>query len=92
VEALKATEQNAKPQIVAVLSKGDSFGEAMLTGNRQHETSVRARTAVRLTQIGSDLFSQRAGPAISGGACHWPNRCWPTSRWHLCSILFLQNS
>jgi CRP-like cAMP-binding protein len=61
VEALKATEQNAKPQIVAVLSKGDSFGEAMLTGNRQHETSVRARTAVRLTQIGSDLFSQLAG-------------------------------
>src|SRR6202142_188368 len=61
VEALKATEQNAEPQIVAVLSKGDSFGEAMLMGNRQHETSVRARTAVRLTQIGSELFSQLAG-------------------------------
>jgi len=60
VEALKATEQNAEPQIVAVLSKGDSFGEAMLVGNRQHETSVRARTAVRLTQIGSELFSQLA--------------------------------
>jgi NADH:ubiquinone reductase (H+-translocating) len=61
VEALKATEQNAEPQIVAVLSKGDSFGEAMLMGNRQHETSVRARTAVHLTQIGSELFSQLAG-------------------------------
>ncbi len=61
VEALKATEQNAEPQIVAILSKGDFFGEAMLIGNRQHETSVRARTAVRLTQLGSELFSQLAG-------------------------------
>jgi NADH dehydrogenase len=60
VEALKVTELNAEPQVVAVLSKGDSFGEAMLIGNRQHETSVRARTAVRLTQIGSVLFSQLA--------------------------------
>jgi NADH dehydrogenase len=61
VEALKATEENAEPQVVAVLSKGDFFGEATLMGNRPHETSVRARTVVRLTQIGSGLFSQLAG-------------------------------
>lgn len=65
VEALKAMGQNAEPQIVAVLSKGDSFGEAMLMGNRQHETSVRARTAVRLTQIGGELFSQLAGASTA---------------------------
>jgi NADH:quinone reductase (non-electrogenic) len=65
VEALKTTEQNAEAQIVAVLSKGDSFGEAMLLGNRQHEASVRARTAVRLTQIGSELFSQLAGASTA---------------------------
>lgn len=61
VEALKAEEQNAEPQIVAVLGKGDFFGEATLLGDHRHETSIRARTAVRLTQIGSELFSQLAG-------------------------------
>jgi NADH dehydrogenase len=61
VEALKITEQNPEPQVVAVLSKGDFFGEATLVGDHPHETSVRARTAVRLTQIGSGLFSQLAG-------------------------------
>jgi NADH dehydrogenase len=61
VEILKATEQNAEPKIVAVLGKGDFFGEAALLGNRPHETSIRARTAVRLRQAGSALFSQIAG-------------------------------
>jgi NADH dehydrogenase len=61
VEALKTTEQNAEPKVVAVLTKGDFFGEATLMGNHPHETSVRARTVVRLTQIGSGLFSQLAG-------------------------------
>ncbi len=61
VEALKTTEQNPEPQVVAVLSKGDFFGEATLMGDHPHETSVRARTVVRLTQIGSGLFSQLAG-------------------------------
>jgi len=43
------------------LSKGDFFGEGALLGNRPHETSIRARSAVRLRQIGSALFSQLAG-------------------------------
>src|SRR6266571_3900199 len=46
---------------VAVLGKGDFFGEGALLGNRPHETSIRARSAVRLRQIGSALFSELAG-------------------------------
>src|SRR5258708_13056886 len=61
VEILKATEPNAEPKVVAVLGKGDFFGEAALLGNRPHETSIRARTAVRLRQVGSALFSELAG-------------------------------
>jgi NADH:quinone reductase (non-electrogenic) len=61
VEALKATPQDPEPKVIAVLSKGDFFGEATLMGDHPHETSVRARTVVRLTQIGSELFSQLAG-------------------------------
>jgi NADH dehydrogenase len=61
VEILKAAEPNAEPKIVAVLGKGDFFGEAALLGNRPHETSIRARTVVRLRQAGSALFSQIAG-------------------------------
>ena len=61
VEALKVTPPDPEPKIVAVLSKGDFFGEATLLGDHPHETSVRARTVVRLTQIGSGLFTQLAG-------------------------------
>ncbi|MGB9431893.1 MAG: CBS domain-containing protein, partial [Candidatus Acidiferrum sp.] len=49
------------PKVIAVLSKGDFFGEATLLGDHPHETSIRARTVVRLTQIGSGLFAQIAG-------------------------------
>ena len=61
VEILKAPEPNAEPRIIAVLGKGDFFGEAALLGNRPHETTIRARTVVRLQQAGSALFSQIAG-------------------------------
>lgn len=61
VEVLQTTETNQEAKLVAVLGKGDFFGEAALLGNRPHETSVRARTVVRLVQIGSALFSQLAG-------------------------------
>jgi NADH:ubiquinone reductase (H+-translocating) len=61
VEVLQTTEQSPEPKVVAVLGKGDFFGEAALLGNRPHETSVRARTVVRLGQVGSALFSQIAG-------------------------------
>jgi NADH dehydrogenase len=61
VEVLQTAEGDPEMKIVAVLGKGDFFGEAALMGNRPHETSVRARTVVRLVQIGSALFSQLAG-------------------------------
>lgn len=61
VEILQQTEQGSQLNLVAVLGKGDFFGEAALLGNRPHEKSVRARTPVRLAQVGSALFSQIAG-------------------------------
>jgi len=61
VEILQTSEPTAEAKILAVLGKGDFFGESALLGNRPHETSIRARTAVRLRQAGSALFSQIAG-------------------------------
>jgi NADH dehydrogenase len=61
VEALKVSPPDPEPKIVAVFGKGDFFGEATLLGDHPHENSIRARTIVRLTQIGSGLFAQLAG-------------------------------
>ena len=61
VDILHVTPENPEPKLLAVLGKGDFFGEGALLGNRPHETSIRARTAVRLRQAGSVLFSQVAG-------------------------------
>jgi NADH dehydrogenase len=61
VEILQSAEQSAEAKVLAVLGKGDFFGEAALLGNRSHETSIRARTPVRLRQAGSALFAQIAG-------------------------------
>ncbi len=58
VEILRKTDESPEPVIVAVLGKGDFFGEAALLGNRPHETTIRARSEVRLRQAGSALFSQ----------------------------------
>jgi signal-transduction protein with cAMP-binding, CBS, and nucleotidyltransferase domain len=60
VEILEATEENPEAKIVAVLGKGDFFGEAALLESRSHEASARARTPVRLRQVGSALFSETA--------------------------------
>jgi NADH dehydrogenase len=61
VEILDTTKQNSGATVLAVLGKGDFFGEAALLENRPHETTIRARTAVRLRQIGSALFSEISG-------------------------------
>jgi NADH dehydrogenase len=61
VEVLQTIPQDPEAKVVAVLGKGDFFGEAALLGNRPHETSIRARTVVRLRQAGSALFSQISG-------------------------------
>ena len=61
VEVLQTSEQTHKDEVIYVLSKGDFFGEAGLLGNGSYGDSVRARTPVRLGQIGSALFAQLAG-------------------------------
>jgi NADH dehydrogenase len=61
VEILQTPAGSSEQKTLAILGKGDFFGEGALLGNRPHETSIRARTVVRLAQIGSALFSQIAG-------------------------------
>jgi NADH:quinone reductase (non-electrogenic) len=61
VEVLQKDPGTSDTKVVAILGKGDFFGEGALLGNRPHETSIRARSAVRLRQIGSALFTQIAG-------------------------------
>jgi NADH dehydrogenase len=61
VEILRPAEETPDGKVIAVLGKGDFFGEEALLANRPHETNIRARTVVRLAQVGSALFSQMAG-------------------------------
>ncbi|MFZ1973868.1 MAG: FAD-dependent oxidoreductase [Candidatus Acidiferrales bacterium] len=61
VEILQTTDESPQEKVISVLGKGDFFGEEALLASRAHETSIRARTVVRLAQVGSALFSQIAG-------------------------------
>jgi NADH dehydrogenase len=61
VEILEKVGQSSELSVIAVVGKGDFFGEAALLENRPHDKSVRARTAVRLIQVSSVMFSQLAG-------------------------------
>jgi CRP-like cAMP-binding protein len=60
-EVLLSGGPNDPEKVVAVLSKGDFFGNAALLENRPHQTSIRARTVVRLRQASRTLFSEMAG-------------------------------
>src|SRR5258708_143644 len=60
VEVLQKDPQTSETKVVALLSKGDFFGEGALLGSRPHETSIRARSVVRLQQIGRVLCPQPA--------------------------------
>ena len=60
VEMLQSAGENSEAKVIALLGKGDFFGEAALSGGR-NETSIRARSAVRVRQVGSALFSQATG-------------------------------
>ena len=46
VEMLQSAGENSEAKVIALLGKGDFFGEAALSGGR-NETSIRARSAVR---------------------------------------------
>ena len=59
-EVLQVTDDNPGGKVLSVLGKGDFFGDAALVGNRPHQTTIRARTPVRLRQMGSALFSDVA--------------------------------
>jgi NADH:ubiquinone reductase (H+-translocating) len=62
-EVLKTTEASPGVQeekVVAVMGKGDFFGESQLLGHTPSEVSIRARTVVRVGQVGSTLFEQIA--------------------------------
>jgi len=60
VEVLRTSDENPEGKVLGVLGKGDFFGDAALAGNRPHYTTIRARTPVRLRQLGSALFSEVA--------------------------------
>jgi NADH:ubiquinone reductase (H+-translocating) len=57
VEILQPNDDNPEGRVMGVLGKGDFFGDAALIGNRPHHSTIRARTPVRLRQLGSALFS-----------------------------------
>jgi NADH:ubiquinone reductase (H+-translocating) len=82
VEVLVSDEANAPERVVAVLSKGDFFGNAALLENRPHQTSIRARTVVRLRQASSALFSEIAGSfapmreLLAKGIIHNSDELW----------------
>jgi NADH:ubiquinone reductase (H+-translocating) len=61
VEILDPAASGSEPKLIAVLGKGDFFGEEALLGKRPHQKDIRARTAVRLRQADSALFHQLAG-------------------------------
>ncbi len=60
VEMLQSAGENSEAKVISLLGKGDFFGEAAMSGGR-NETSMRARSAVRVRQVGSALFSQATG-------------------------------
>jgi len=60
VEILQTTDENPEGKVLGVRGKGDYFGDTALAGNRPHTTTIRARTPVRLRQLGSGLFSEVA--------------------------------
>ena len=61
VEVLRTAPEKDKETIVAVLGQGDFFGEMALLENRNHSASIRARTNVELTVMGTKVFQQISG-------------------------------
>jgi len=65
VEILRVTEENQEAKVFALLGKGDFFGESALLDKRPLDSDIRARSSVRVMQMGSDLFAQLAGASQS---------------------------
>jgi NADH dehydrogenase len=58
VEVVRSVPDSGKDTVVAVLGQGDFFGEMALLENRNRSASVRARTNIELTVMGSKVFQQ----------------------------------
>ena len=61
VEVLRTGAESGKETHVAMMGQGDFFGEMALLDNRNHSASVRARTDLELTVMGSKVFQQLSG-------------------------------
>ncbi|HKQ32199.1 MAG TPA: FAD-dependent oxidoreductase, partial [Thermodesulfobacteriota bacterium] len=61
VEVLRISPGSTEETHVAILGQGDFFGEIALLEGRSHSASVRARTNVELTVMGSKVFQQLSG-------------------------------
>ncbi len=61
VEVLRTSAESGKDTVLAVLGQGDFFGEMALLENRDRSASIRARTNVELTVMGSKVFQQISG-------------------------------
>lgn len=58
VDILVWNEKKQSDELVAVLGKGDFFGEAALIADRPRNASVRAREDLMVVKIGSNLFTE----------------------------------
>ena len=57
-EVLRRTEEDDSEEILTVLGPSDFFGEMALIDNRPRSASVRARTALEVVVMGSNVFSE----------------------------------
>lgn len=61
VEILKNTGDGEDEEVIAILGKGDFFGEMALLEHRKRSSSVRAKTHLEVTVIGRKVFEQISG-------------------------------
>ncbi len=58
VEVVRNTSDDGDETVIAILGKGDFFGEVALLEHRNRTSGVRARTDVELTVMGKKVFQQ----------------------------------
>ena len=61
VEVVRNSGENGEESVIAILGKGDFFGEMALLDHRNRNSGVRARTDVELTVLGKKVFEQISG-------------------------------
>ena len=58
VEVLRAQNEQAEAEVLAVLKEGEFFGEMALLESQPRVASVRARTPVEVCVMGRNVFTQ----------------------------------